>query len=137
MDNRERADLREIAIQVLDDINGECGVGNETSVIYDEKGDYAGWAPEVIEAAEQAISRTLASALAQRDAWQPIETAPPNTTVLLFEPEVEGRAGSIITGMARWGWSTDTVSNWSENSWATHWMPLPASPSPSAETGNG
>lgn len=68
MDNRERADLREIAIQVLDDINGECGVGNETSVIYDEKGDYAGWAPEVIEAAEQAISRALASALAQRDA---------------------------------------------------------------------
>jgi len=60
--------------------------------------------------------------------WQPIETAPTNVGVLLYEPDTHERAGSITVGMARWGWSNDCVSNWSENSWATHWMPLPSPP---------
>lgn len=64
--------------------------------------------------------------------WQPIASAPANTHVLLFEPEL--RAGGVyvkaqmFVGMARWGWSNEVANNWSEQAHATHWLPLPEPP---------
>ncbi len=56
-------------------------------------------------------------------AWQPIETAPPKTYLLLWiEPKESGAFTPYVGIMA--------VSHWPDNSTAkpTHWMPLPSPP---------
>lgn len=61
--------------------------------------------------------------------WQPIETAPHDTTVLLYCPN-RGLANPerIYTGQASGGWWRHGVSTMHRDAWATHWMPLPAPP---------
>ena len=72
------------------------------------------------------------AAIAAMSSWRDVATdpPPPNVSLLLFEPETPGRAGAIVVGMARWGWDNEVARNWSENPWATHWMPLPPAPEP-------
>jgi Protein of unknown function (DUF551) len=62
--------------------------------------------------------------------WQPIETAPANTEVLLFCPDrgCESNTERIELGMASRGWRNSVCSNMSYHQWATHWMPLPPPP---------
>lgn len=60
-------------------------------------------------------------------AWQPIETAPHETPVLLSWVEWDGE-WKFEVGPASWGWRTPTVSNMSRHGRATHWMPLPPAP---------
>lgn len=61
--------------------------------------------------------------------WQPIETAPHETNVLLAWPDSTLPGGwKVEAGMASWGWRRDGVSNMSEHGQATHWQPLPAPP---------
>ncbi len=64
-----------------------------------------------------------------RDNWQPIETAPHETDVLLYCPD-RGIANRerIELGTASRGWTRNGVSNASAHPWATHWMPLPEFP---------
>lgn len=66
-----------------------------------------------------------------RETWQPIETAPVNTEVLLFCPD-RGLSNPqrIELGMASHGWRNAVCNNMSFHSWATHWMPLPSPPEP-------
>jgi hypothetical protein len=56
--------------------------------------------------------------------WQPIETAPSDTVVLLYTPHLHvtnpERIEARIYHVSRAG---------SRHAWATHWMPLPAPPS--------
>ena len=72
--------------------------------------------------------------------WQPIETAPHETTVLLYSPPVEGvYDGKIEVGFAssgrRWAHpSGGVLSNMSWHGSATHWMPLPHAPGSSDRT---
>lgn len=70
--------------------------------------------------------------------WQPIETAPHETDVLLFCPD-KGIANPerIELGVASHGWTRNGVSNRSAHAWATHWMPLPPAPQPSERSGDG
>ena len=59
-------------------------------------------------------------------AWQPIETAPSDTTVLLYTPSLHPtnpeRVEARIYHDSKGG---------SRHAWATHWMPLPDPPNSS------
>jgi hypothetical protein len=78
------------------------------------------------------VQAAIASAVTQ--AWMPIETAPHETTVLLYSPPVDGLYdGKIEVGFAssgrRWAHPSGGVSsNMSWHGSATHWMPLPLPP---------
>lgn len=54
--------------------------------------------------------------------WLPIETAPSDTTVLLFCPTRH------FTNVQRVEVGVAHASNGSHHAWATHWMPLPDGP---------
>jgi hypothetical protein len=75
--------------------------------------------------------------------WRPIETAPHETTVLLFSPPVDNLYGAKIeTGFAsqgqRWPMPSGGIrSTMSWHSTATHWMPLPPPPSSDDRTNDG
>lgn len=67
--------------------------------------------------------------------WQPIETAPPNTYILVYLPWNNlVRMASLNTtgkGGAKIGWKVSFSSGYEpylENSKPTHWMPLPEPP---------
>ena len=72
------------------------------------------------------LSRRASTPSPEGQTWQPIETAPKDTAVLLwlgwrFE------IGHFNTGLGRW------VANWDHRALevpATHWMPLPSPPTP-------
>jgi hypothetical protein len=59
-------------------------------------------------------------------AWQPIETAPKDVTLLLYG----AKRLEMCVGMShsRDGWVTDTTSEWASMYPPTHWMPLPPAP---------
>jgi len=66
--------------------------------------------------------------------WQSIETAPHQTTVLLYCPyRHDSNPERVEVGMATWGERVGRQSNRGAHAWATHWMPLP--PPPSVEDG--
>lgn len=87
------------------------------------------YAPAIRAALEAALS-TLPAA---PQGWQPIgedEPAPPHDVpVLLWSPPTLGHpegqyeARPFSTGRSGPGWS-----EYSQHSWATHWMPIPAGP---------
>jgi hypothetical protein len=64
--------------------------------------------------------------------WQPRETAPHGVEVLMATPPFECMGESarweLRVGMMSWGERIGSISNRSEDSWATHWMPLPLPP---------
>ena len=62
--------------------------------------------------------------------WQPIETAPHDTDVLLASPSEWTNTGWIIeVGKASWGRRYDSgASSLSWHGRATHWMPIPKVP---------
>lgn len=62
--------------------------------------------------------------------WQDIGTAPHEVNVLLAYWDEMMNRWQMEAGMASWGWRRDGVSNMSRHGQATHWMPLPAPPSP-------
>ena len=70
------------------------------------------------------------------DEWQPIETAPHETPVLLYCPDrgCPSNRERIELGCYSTGERVGHTSTMSYHSWATHWMPLP--PPPSGENGN-
>lgn len=82
--------------------------------------------------AEQ-VCTTLRAALAAQPAeplpqWQPIETAPSDTPVLLYTPQIHEtmnlkRIELRVYHDSRAG---------SRHAWATHWMPLPTEPKDAA-----
>lgn len=71
--------------------------------------------------------------------WQPIETAPEKTTILLWQP---GRVQSIDIGrlernvtlnsgeVVTYYWGSGYLADRSNSQWRepTHWMPLPEPP---------
>ena len=84
----------------------------------------------------QAASRIEAlEAEVERFAWQPIETAPKDTLVLLYgEPcgEIFGRfrEPTIVVGANRYDyWAVDATDYYQVTVEPTHWMPLPNPPS--------
>jgi hypothetical protein len=95
--------------------------------------NYVG-ARDLAEQIERAITEAVQ---AQREAaWQPIETAPTNVSVLVFMPRWEhygpGIYRAILVDMG-------TGKRWHSTAWAcgrdvppdewpTHWQPLPAPP---------
>ena len=56
--------------------------------------------------------------------WQPIETAPKETRVLVYRPNAAGERLGIDCWMAIY----DAWSNSRPHEQPTHWMPLPKSP---------
>ena len=81
--------------------------------------------------------------------WQPIETAPKETIILLFAVTDRREDGSIVNWKMATGWSTPASSgvrptfsattDWAQWTWdghrlgwwdhkPTHWMPLPDPP---------
>jgi hypothetical protein len=54
--------------------------------------------------------------------WQPIETAPIDSMVLLFCPERH------FTNRERIEIDAAYTSNGTKHAWATHWAPLPSGP---------
>jgi hypothetical protein len=61
--------------------------------------------------------------------WQPIETAPADTWVLLFSPHRHDTNPEHIETRIYHNTRAGT-----RHAWATHWMPLPAPPSQEGET---
>ena len=79
-------------------------------------------------------ARSAAQGAAQVQAWQPIETAPKDGTLVLLLQKCEG--GNLEPITAFWeptfGWTDNARGSW----WgfdAVGWMPLPAAPSPAGE----
>ena len=62
--------------------------------------------------------------------WKPIDTAPHGELVLLWVPATQRTIAEMEVGAASWGWRSGGISNMSYHGRATHWMPLPAPPSP-------
>ena len=64
--------------------------------------------------------------------WQDIATAPHDTDVLLFCPDlgVQSNRARIELGPYSTGRRVGNTSSMSFHSWATHWMPLPNPPEP-------
>ena len=63
--------------------------------------------------------------------WQPIESAPHEVLILLYWMDWADRE-YMEAGYASTGSRTDYGSSISHHGDATHWMPLPASPSPTS-----
>lgn len=61
-------------------------------------------------------------------AWQPIETAPKDGTYVLC-----GAPGSTATVYFWNGAAWDDGDFFSNETWPTHWMPLPSAPEPYVE----
>lgn len=78
------------------------------------------------------VADTTAKLTAERDGWQPIETAPKDGTVVdLFYPLLGRVADARWTAELSMGWVTDgpmgeTITR--PNSELTHWRPLPPPP---------
>jgi hypothetical protein len=63
------------------------------------------------------------------DRWEPIESAPHDTDVLLYCPlRHETNPERIEIGKATRGERTSIKSTYSSHAWATHCMPLPEPP---------
>lgn len=58
--------------------------------------------------------------------WQPIETAPKDTPILVGPTKRMGICVAMLTD--RDGWETETPSEWVGMYTPTHWMPLPEPP---------
>lgn len=70
-----------------------------------------------------------AARVAESQRWQPIETAPHETDLLLGWKDWSGDWITEVSP-ASWGWKNERVSNISKHGQATHWMPLPTPPLP-------
>jgi hypothetical protein len=67
--------------------------------------------------------------MSTRPEWQPIETAPHDTLVLLFSfSDGKQEVGYASSGSRRKLSDGSIVSNMSWHGHATHWMPLPPPP---------
>ena len=82
--------------------------------------------------ATEVAKRAVTSAL-EAERWQPIETAPHETAVLLYSPPSYPSAPCIEVAFASSGreWAAPgggRYSNVSRHAWATHWRPLPSPP---------
>jgi hypothetical protein len=85
---------------------------------------------DAVEATADEIERLT------RFGWQPIETAPHETNVLLYSPPAPPSFRPVIeVGTATRGRRAHGVSNISAHAYATHWMPLPLPPSAQQEEG--
>lgn len=68
--------------------------------------------------------------------WQPISTAPQGTLVLCYwTPVAEGGPDAIGTAMRSYGTWHRQHSMYSELRTPSHWMPIPASPLKTTDTG--
>jgi hypothetical protein len=79
------------------------------------------------DATNAALAAIRAAGWAVVPGWQPIETAPKDTVVLLFCPDLD----IINRERIELGHAVSTFGRergWSSHAWATHWMPLPAAP---------
>lgn len=82
---------------------------------------------EYIKAAEYLRAVWPAGAPIEPQGWQPIETAPADTDVLLYCPDRHyTNPERVELGQAK------NTKGGSAHSWATHWMPLPSAPSTKA-----
>lgn len=66
---------------------------------------------------------TIRAALENAQEWQPIETAPSDTVVLLYSPD-RGIANEEKIECRDFR----STKGGSQHAWATHWMPLPNPP---------
>ena len=79
--------------------------------------------------------RAIAAALrsAQVPEWRPIETAPKDELILVGPTKRMGIC--VAMHHSRDGWVTETTNEWFGIYTPTHWKPLPAAPTVSAEGG--
>lgn len=63
----------------------------------------------------------------EREGWQPIETAPRGTEILIWEPRFGVGAGLQFDND---GWGCGTFNGQVIRVYPTHWQPLPAAPKP-------
>ncbi len=76
--------------------------------------------------AAEAVRRECIAELEEARKWQPIETAPVNTEVLLYCPyRCVSNTERIEVSFYRFGGDGGSVS---QHPWATHWQPLPEPP---------
>jgi hypothetical protein len=77
--------------------------------------------------ADAALAAIRAAGWAVVPGWQPIETAPKDTALLLFCPDI----GIANRERIELGQAVSTFGRergWSIHAWAAAWMPLPAAP---------
>ena len=67
------------------------------------------------------------------DMWQPIETAPKNTVVLVSPSHVLGQSCDMASYPSAHGQWIEASEFGQANLKPTHWMPLPKSPAALAE----
>lgn len=78
--------------------------------------------------ADMREARSEAVPAAKFGEWQPIETAPHETDVVLFTPATKYARAMMEVAFASGGWSRNGISTRWQHAWATHWMPLPEPP---------
>jgi hypothetical protein len=71
---------------------------------------------------------------AEKAGWRDIATAPKDELILVGPTKRMGIC--VAMHHSRDGWVTETCSEWSSIYTPTHWMPLPASPTPDKEQPN-
>jgi hypothetical protein len=86
-------------------------------------------------ALRRALKSFAARALsAEKAGWRDIATAPKDELILVGPTKRMGIC--VAMHHSRDGWVTETCSEWSSIYTPTHWMPLPASPTPDKEQPN-
>lgn len=81
---------------------------------------------EYIDAINQRRKTKDCPALPPASAWQPIETAPMDTMILVGPTKKMDIC--VAMNSSRDGWVTESCSDWHNIYTPTHWMPLPESP---------
>jgi hypothetical protein len=79
------------------------------------------------EAGKAALAAIRAAGWAVVPGWQPIETAPKDTALLLFCPDI-GIANQERIELDQAVSTFGRERGWSRHAWAAAWMPLPAAP---------
>lgn len=100
--------------------------------------EYLGRADDLLALISVEMAATPSTDAVRRQAreWQPIETAPHETNILLAwrDWSLPGQ-WRMEAGMASWGWRNEVASTMSRHGEATHWMPLPTPPAGADEGG--
>lgn len=136
-------DKRQVILETLLQIAGDFSTGHTAMCICQDLGllgtKSSGRLPSLTKKGKRVMyywnkhraNRQVPAATVKKEQWQPIETAPANSKILLYCPDsgCPTNKERIELDYAKYGRRIDNISSsMSFHSWATHWMPLPQAP---------